>query len=227
MISMKLAALCSGGKDSTYALWLALRQEHELAYLVAMQPAREGSWMFHYPNIHLMDLFSECVALPLVKAETSGVKEQELEDLRETLRPLEVEGVVSGAIASTYQKSRIDRICKELGLESLTPLWGREPLELLNEMLAAGFEIIITSVSAEGFDETWLGRKIDRGCLKDLRMLQEKFGINPSGEGGEYESLVLDASFFRKRIEPLKLEQVWRGDSGHLIVSKARLEEKS
>ncbi len=224
---MKLAALCSGGKDSAYALWLALRQGHELVYLAAMQPAREDSWMFHYPNVHLMDLFSECVSLPLIKAETSGVKERELEDLRETLRPLEVEGVVSGAIASTYQKSRIDRICKELSLRSLTPLWGREPLKLLEEMLAAGFEIIITSVSAEGFDETWLGRKIDLGCLENLRTLQEKFRVNPSGEGGEYESLVLDAPFFHKRIEPLKLERVWRGDSGHLIVSKARLEEKS
>jgi ABC transporter with metal-binding/Fe-S-binding domain ATP-binding protein len=223
---MKLAALCSGGKDSTYALWLALRQGHELVHLVAMQPAREDSWMFHHPNIHLMDLFSECVGLPLVKAETSGVKEQELEDLKETLRPLEVEGVVSGAIASTYQKSRINRICKELGLKSLTPLWGREPLELLEEMLAAGFEIIVTSVSAEGFHEEWLGRKIDRGCLEDLRKLQEKFGVNPSGEGGEYESLVLDAPFFRRRIEPLKLERIWQGDSGHLIVSRARLGEK-
>lgn len=223
---MKLAALCTGGKDSTYAIWLALRQGHELVYLVAMQPAREDSWMYHYPNIHLMDLFSECVGFPLVKAETSGVKERELEDLRETLRPLGVEGVVSGAIASTYQKSRIDRICKELGLESLTPLWGREPLELLEGMLVDGLKIIVTSVSAEGFDGTWLGREIDRGCLENLRTLQEKFGINPSGEGGEYESLVLDAPFFHKRIEPLKLERIWRGDSGHLIVSKARLGEK-
>lgn len=226
-MSMKLVALCSGGKDSTYALWLALRQGHELTHLVAMQPAREDSWMFHHPNIHLIDLFSECVGLPLVKAETSGVKERELEDLREALRPLEVEGVASGAIASTYQKSRIDRICKELSLKSLAPLWGREPLELLEEMLTAGFEMIVTSVSAEGFDETWLGRKIDRECLEDLRTLQKKFGINPSGEGGEYESLVLDAPFFRKRIEPLKLERIWRGDGGHLIVSKASLEEKS
>ncbi len=223
---MKLAGLCSGGKDSTYALWLALRQGHDLAYLVTMQPAREDSFMFHYPNIHLMDLISECVGLPLIKAKTSGIKERELDDLKEALRPLEIEGVVSGAIASAYQKSRVDRICEELGLKSLAPLWGREPLGLLEEMLAAGFEIIITGVSAEGLDETWLGRKIDRECLDDLRVLQEKFGVDPSGEGGEYESLVLDAPFFRKRVKPLKLERVWRGDSGYLIVGKARLERK-
>lgn len=223
---MKLAGLCSGGKDSTYALWLALRRGHDLVYLVAMQPAREDSFMFHYPNVHLMDLFSECTGLPLVKAKTTGVKERELDDLREALRPLEIEGVVSGTIASTYQKSRVDRICAELGLKSLTPLWGREPFKLLEEMLAAGFEIIVTGVSAEGLDETWLGRRIDRKCLEDLWVLREKFGIDPSGEGGEYESLVLDAPFFRKRIKPLELKRIWRGDSGYLIISKARLEEK-
>ena len=223
---MKLAALCSGGKDSVYALWLALKKGHEVAKIVAIIPRREDSWMFHFPNIRLVDLFAECVDIPLTKAETSGVKEEELEDLKRVLGELEVEGVVSGAIASTYQKNRIDGICRELGLKSLTPLWGREPAELLRELIHAGFEILITSVAAEGFNESWLGRKIDEECIEDLKKLHEKFKINISAEGGEYETLVLDAPFFKKRIELVEVERIWRVDSGYLLVKEARLAEK-
>jgi ABC transporter with metal-binding/Fe-S-binding domain ATP-binding protein len=223
---MKLAALCSGGKDSVYALWLALRQGHEVMRIVAMIPKREDSWMFHYPNIQLVDLFAECIGIPLTKAETSGVKEKELEDLKRALQGLEVEGVVSGAVASTYQKNRIDGICGELGLKSVAPLWGRDPAELLQEMIDRDFEILITSVAAEGFDENWLGRKIDEKCLEDLKKLHEKFKINISAEGGEYETLVVDAPFFKKRIELVNVGRVWRVDSGYLLVKEARLKEK-
>jgi predicted ATP pyrophosphatase (TIGR00289 family) len=223
---MRLAALCSGGKDSAFALWLATKAGHEIQKIVAMIPAREDSWMYHTPNIRLVDLFAECAGIPLVKAETSGEREAEIEDLRRVLGGLGVEGVVSGAIASTYQKSRVDGVCREFGLKSLTPLWGRDPLGLLHEMLGAGFEVIITGVAAEGLDEGWLGRKLDEECVRDLAKLHERFKINVSAEGGEYETLVLDAPFFRKRIELLEAHRAWRGTHGFLEVRKARVVEK-
>ena len=223
---MKIAALCSGGKDSAFALWLAVDQGHKIDKLVAMIPKREDSWMFHRPNIHLIDLFAECAGLPLMKVETGGEREKELEDLEQALRKLDVEGVLSGAIASNYQKSRIDRICDKLSLMHLAPLWGRDPAELLREMVGAGFEAVITSVAAEGFDEKWLGRKIDEKCVKDLIKLREKFGINVCGEGGEYESLVLDAPFFEKRIELVETQCMWKGTSGYLLVKRAEVVEK-
>jgi len=224
---MRVAALCSGGKDSSYALWLAVKRGHEVAHVVAMIPRREDSWMFHRPNIQLIDLFAKCAGLPLIKAETSGEKEKELGDLKLVLQKLDIEGVVSGAIASKYQRSRIDRICDELGLTSITPLWGREPVELLREMIDSSFKIIITSASAQGFDEGWLGRKLDEETLRDLIELNRKYKVNVSGEGGEYESLVLDAPFFRKRIEVLEAERIWKGDSGYLLIRKAVLRDKS
>ena len=223
---MRVVCLSSGGKDSTLALWLAMKQGHEVERLVAMVPKREDSWMFHHPNIHLVDLFAECVGLPLLKAETSGMKEEELKDLERTLSKLSIEGVVSGAIASEYQKSRIDRICEKLGFVSMAPLWGREPIELLNEMLDAKFNIIITSVAAQGFDESWLGRKIDEEYITDLLDLQRKYKINISAEGGEYETLVLDAPFFKKRIEVVEAERIWRGTNGYLLIKQAKLVEK-
>jgi len=224
---MRIVSLSSGGKDSTYALWLALRQGHEVERVVAMIPRREDSWMFHRPNLLLIDLLAECVGLPLITAETSGEKEKELEDLKLVLQKLDIEGVVSGAIASRYQRSRIDRICDELGLASITPLWGREPVELLREMIVSGFEIIVTSAAAQGFDESWLGRRLDEETLRDLIELNRRYKVNVSGEGGEYETLVLDAPFFRKRIEVLEAERIWRGDSGYLLIRKAVLRDKS
>jgi len=223
---MKIAALCSGGKDSAFALWLAVYQGHKIDKLVAMIPKREDSWMFHRPNIYLIDLFAECAGLPLMKVETGGEREKELEDLEQALRKLDVEGVLSGAVASNYQKSRIDRICDKLSLIHLALLWGRDPAELLREMVGAGFEAVITSVAAEGFDEKWLGRKIDEKCVKDLIKLREKFGINVCGEGGEYESLVLDAPFFEKRIEMVETQRMWKGTSGYLLVKRAEVVEK-
>lgn len=226
MLAMRVTALCSGGKDSSYALWLAMQQGHEIGVILAMIPGREDSWMFHYPNIQLIDLFAECSNLPLKKAETSGERELELEDLKHALSGLKLDGVVSGAIASRYQKSRIDRICDELGLKSISPLWGMDPLELLRGLIEEGFEAMVTSVSAEGLDESWLGRKIDTAAVEDLLELNRKYRINICGEGGEYESLVLDAPFFEKRIKPIEMERVWRGSNGYLLIKRAEILEK-
>jgi predicted ATP pyrophosphatase (TIGR00289 family) len=191
-----------------------------------MIPQREDSWMFHYPNIHMADLFAEAVDIPLVKAETSGVKEAELTDLKQALAQLDVDAVVSGGISSQYQKKRIDEICQELGLKHIAPLWHEDPLELLKEIVALKMETIIVGVYAYGFNETWLGRKINEATVKDLVELNRKFQVSLVGEGGEYETLVLDAPFFKKKIQLIEKEKLWEGQSGYLIVKKARLVNK-
>jgi len=191
-----------------------------------MIPQREDSWMFHYPNIHLTDLFAEAVEIPLVKAETTGIKETELKDLKKLLSTLDIEGIVSGATSSQYQKKRIDKICQELNLQSVAPLWQEAPLQLLKEIIELHFEVIIVGVYAYGLNETWLGRQIDSHTLDSLLDLNRKFGISLIGEGGEYETLVLDASYFKKKIRILQTEKVWKTHSGYLLVKKARLLDK-
>jgi len=223
---MRVAVLATGGKDSTLALYRALEQGHETAYLVTIIPRRRDSWMFHSLNLHLMDFFAEAIGFPLVKAVTSGRKEEEVKDLERLLAGLDVEGIVSGAVASTYQKSRIEQICERLGLRSITPLWNEPPISLLNEILRLKFEVLIVGVFAQGFDQKWLGRKLDKTAIKDLAKLNEKYGISILGEGGEYETLVLDASFFKKKIEVLETRKIWQGDHGYLTVTKAELKTK-
>jgi len=220
---MYVAALVTGGKDSALALYRALKQGHEVRYLVTMIPQREDSWMFHFPNIHLTDLFAEAVGIPLVKAETVGIKEKELKDLKNLLATLDIEGVVSGAISSRYQKERIDKICQELSLRSIAPLWQEAPIRLIKEIIRLNFEVIIVGAYALGFDQSWLGRRINLKTIEDLVELNKKYGISPVGEGGEYETLVIDAPFFWKRIRLLQVEKFWENHSGYMLVEKADL----
>jgi predicted ATP pyrophosphatase (TIGR00289 family) len=137
-----------------------------------------------------------------------------------------VEAIFTGAIHSEYQKSRIDGLCKEIGLESIAPLWHRDPLEYMQEVVNLGFEVIITSVSAEGLDESWLGRVIDEDLLEELKVLNEKYGLHMAFEGGEAETLVLDGPIFKKRLNILDSEKIWNRDSGHLVIKDAELVDK-
>ena len=223
---MRVAVLATGGKDSALALYKVLNEDHEVKYIVSMIPLREDSWMFHYPNIRLVDLFAEAAEIQLVKAETLAVKEREVEDLKRLIEGLDVDAIVSGAIASTYQKSRIEKICEQLRLKCIAPLWHENPLNILKEILDLKFEVIITGVYAYGFSEEWLGRKIDEASVKALIELNKQYGVSLVGEGGEYETLVLDAPFFKKRIKIVEAEKIWKNQSGYFLITKAKLENK-
>jgi predicted ATP pyrophosphatase (TIGR00289 family) len=223
---MRVAVLATGGKDSALAFYKILNADHEIKFLVTMIPLREDSWMFHYPNIRLVDLFAETVEVPLVKAETSGIKEEEVEDLKRVIEKFDVDAIVSGAIASNYQKTRIENVCKQLGLKCIAPLWHRNPLDILNEIVDLKFDVIITGVCAYGFNREWLGRKIDEASIKALIELNKQYGVSLVGEGGEYETLVLDAPFFKKRIKITEAEKIWKNQDGYFLVKRAKLESK-
>jgi len=224
---MRLAALVTGGKDSILALYRAQKMGHTIEVLATMIPKRSDSYMFHFPNIHLTDHISRALEIPLVKAETAGIKEKELNDLKKLLSSLDVDGVVTGAIASSYQKERIDRICNKLGIKSIAPLWHQDPLNIMKELIDLKFKVIIIGVYAYGLDQTWLGREINTETLEQLVELHEKYQISLVGEGGEYESLVLDAPIFRKRIEIVQAEATYENLSGILVVKEAKLVDKT
>lgn len=227
---MRVAVLFSGGKDSTMALFESVGSGYDIRYLVTMFPARSDSWMFHHPCIELTKLQAQAIGIKHIVQKTSGEKEKELKDLTLVLRKIsgEIDGVVSGAVASKYQKDRIDSVCEKIGLKSITPLWGMDQMELLADEVRTGFKIIITGVAAEGFDEDWLGRRIDKQTLVELKQLNKKFGINPAGEGGEYETFVIDGPIFKQRIELGDMEKIWdkKTNSGYIICKNAKLVNK-
>ncbi len=223
---MKLAALVSGGKDSLFAAYVMHSQGFEVKYLVTILPEREDSYMFHHPNAHLTRYQADAMEIPLLTKSTKGEEEKELQDLKEIIGSAkdEIEGVVSGALFSEYQKQRIDVVCEELRLVSFAPLWHKNPEMLLREMLEAGFEIIITAVAAQGLNESWLGRRIDEKCIEELKELNKKYKIHISGEGGEFETLVLDMPMFREKLKITKARKEWDGVRGTYVVENCNSE---
>ena len=199
---------------------------HIVEVLATMIPERSDSYMFHFPNIHLTDHISRALEIPLVKASTSGIKEKELEDLKKLLSSLDVDGVVTGAVQSVYQKKRIDQICDELGIQSVAPLWHQDPLEIMNELIRLNFRVIIVGVYAYGLDRSWLGQEINSETLQKLVELNQKFQISLVGEGGEYESLVLDAPIFKKRLQIIEAETSYENNSGVFVIKEAKLVDK-
>ena len=222
---MKLAALISGGKDSSFAIYKALQEGHEVTDLITIIPANVDSYMFHSANIHLTELISEACGIPLTRQLSTGEKEKELLDLRKAISSVKVDGVAVGAIESEYQASRVRRICDELGIKMYAPLWHMEPLGLLREMIAL-MDIRMVKVAAAGMDESWLGRIFDEKMIGDLKELNRKYRVHINGEGGEYESLVLDAPFYKKRIHLIEARNLWMGDYGIMKVVRAELAEK-
>jgi len=228
---MRLGALFSSGKDSTLALYEAMQRGYEVECLITVESENPYSFMFHTPNVHLARLQAEAMQLPLVVRGTAGREEEELADLKAAVgaavENFGIEGVVAGAVLSNYQRRRIEKVCRELSLDVVLPLWGRDQKELLTKLLEEGFEVIFTAVAAYGFDKSWLGARLDEERVKQLTTLHAKYGVSIVGEGGEFETLVLDAPPFKKRLEILEcyvLEE--DAHTARLIIKKATLVDK-
>ena len=226
---MNVAVLFSGGKDSTMAVYAALEAKEDVKYLLSVKSRNDESYMFHVPNIHITDLLSEALDIPIMSIETDGVKEEELEDLKTAffdLKNLGVEAIYTGALYSVYQKSRIEKLGEEVGLKIISPYWHVDELEYMRKIVSLGFKIMICGVAAWGLDETWLGRIIDDETIDELLKINEKYYVDLAFEGGEAETLAIDGPIFKKRIEILKYKKEWHLDSGVFIIEDAELKEK-
>jgi len=220
---MRLAALFSGGKDSTYALHVAQQRGWEVAALVSIAPADPDSMLYHVPNLHLVPLLGEAMGIPIVQERADRGEDAELAALRKALGPLEIDGVVVGAIASDYQHSRVNQVADDLGIRVFAPSWRRDPRELLRDYMDAGMDIRFVACAAEGLSAEWLGRALDRSAADDLLRLQERHGVHPCGEGGEFETLVVNAPWFRQRLVIVESIAEWKWASGGLRLALADL----
>ncbi len=210
---LKLGALFSGGKDSTFATYIATTFGWDVVCLITLKSENQASFMFHTPNIDLTRYQADAMRLPLMIEQTSGDKEDELGDLFQALKKAKeqycIKGIIVGALASDYQHERVNRVCEELQLKTFAPLWHKNQAMLLKEMIDLGLEICMSGVAADGLGEQWLGRKLDDKAYKELMQLHQRIGLHPAGEGGEYESIVLYCPLlFHKKLEIKKAEKI-------------------
>jgi ABC transporter with metal-binding/Fe-S-binding domain ATP-binding protein len=184
--------------------------------------------MFHHPNVEWTTLQAEAMGLRQDMVETSG--RDELVDFRERLSKLRasraISGLVTGAVASEYQKTRFDNVCDSVGLKTYAPLWHKKPKILVEDLKKANFRIVLIAVAAKGLDESWLGRELSDREWARLERLSQTHGIHLTGEGGEYESFVLDAPHFKKIVEIESSQKEWKGDIGRLVIEAASLRDK-
>lgn len=225
---LKLGTLYSSGKDSTYALYLMQQQHYNLKCLITIKSKNKDSYMFHTPNIDLTELQSQALNLPLIQITTKGEKETELKDLKKVIKQAKtkykLDGIITGALYSNYQKERIENICNELNLKCYSPLWHIDQEQELKEIVQAGFKVILSSIAADGLNTEFLGKVIDNEFIDKLTQIK---GINIAGEGGEFESLVLDAPNFTKKLDIIDAKIVMENEcTGIYQIEKVNLIKK-
>ena len=225
---MKLAALFSGGKDSTYSIFLAKKQGHEIKCLLSVFPKSDESHLLHHPNLQWTHLQSQSMQIPqlTIKSELDET-DNEIHSLEKILiqaiDEYQIEGLVHGGIQSQFQKEKFENLCNKLNLKSFAPLWNRNPLEYMNELISSNFVFIITSVSSGGLDDSWLGKIITKNDIDTLYTLSQKFGFNLNFEGGEAETFVVDCSLFSYPIKIIQGKKIWDGYRGRFEIVDARL----
>jgi len=229
---MKLAAFFSGGKDSAYAMYSAKRSGHDLVVLFTILPKSDESHLLHYPNIHQTNLQSESMNITQILESINDV-EPSVEDLKldqlikKAKKIFGFEGIVHGGISSIYQKNRFENLCQSNNLKLLSPIWKKNALSYMNELLDNNFEFIISSVSSDGLDQSWLGKEIGYSQLKELEKLSKKFQFNLNFEGGEAETFVTNCPLFKNKIEIINSNKIWDGVRGRFEIVEAKLENNA
>lgn len=214
---MKTGVLFSGGKDSAFSAYLAKKAGHELTCLISLFSKNKESYMFHTPSITQVKKQAKTMNIPILIEKTFGEKETELEDLKNALKKAKqkykIDSLVTGAIHSVYQSSRIQKICDELNLKCLNLLWNKDEIEYLHELIDNDFKAVITGVFAYPLDKTWLGRFIDRDFIEEVKFLKNKYKIHSAGEGGEFETFVLNCPLFRNELKIKNYKDIKEGEN--------------
>ncbi|MHA2105251.1 MAG: diphthine--ammonia ligase [Candidatus Hodarchaeales archaeon] len=222
---MKVGVLVSGGKDSTFTLWLAL-QQYDVTNLITVLSIKEST-LFQYQTRSYIEAYSKAVQIPVKIIEVTD-EEEELNELEKGIKELEVEAILIGGLLSEYQRFKFNSVAMNLGIPCYAPIWRKDQKKLLEEMKGHGFKIILSLVAGLGFKKRDVGAEINDQQLNRLEELDKKFGLSIGGEGGEYESLVLDAPFFKKKIELVEKEVIFDEirSQGTLQIKKIQVIDK-
>ena len=220
----------SGGKDSTQAVKWCLDNKHEIIALIAVKPKNTEAYLYHYATVEWTPLSATAMDIPLVLLKTDKTSpEQEAKELEKVFKRIEADTVVLGGVGlQKTQIKAIEKIAKKFKMSVLVPYENTDHYELIKDAIKSGFDIRITQVAVDGLDADWLGKKLDLNSLRELKRLSEKFGFHIGAEGGHYDTFVVDAPMFKKKIEFVDSRKVWdnKTNSGYLEVTEAKLVPK-
>lgn len=185
-----------------------------------------------YPKCSSIPLYKQAIqrnSSKNVALNYSKTKEDEIEDLYVLLDRVkkdipDLEAVSVGAILSSYQRTRVENVCSRLGLTALSYLWQRDQRELMEEICSMSKDISkqgseaaqefgkldarIIKVAAVGLNQSHLGKSLPE-LLPTMIKLNSMYEVHICGEGGEFETMVLDAPFFKNgHLELRSIEDV-------------------
>jgi len=210
----------SGGKDSCFACYLALGQGYKISHLVNFISREFKRVSFHGTEARLIQLQSQAIGIPVFQKETTrDGYEQEFKEAVRSLLPSGIKGMVFGDIYNDEHLAWVERVCADLGIEAVEPLWGKSTDDVISQFLDAGFEAVIVAADARLIDQAWLGRRVDRDFINYLKAK----GVDPCGESGEYHTVVVNGPLFKKRLEITDSHTIRRGDHWFLDTVKYRL----
>jgi ABC transporter with metal-binding/Fe-S-binding domain ATP-binding protein len=222
--------LFTGGKDSVYALHKALSEGYEVKVLLTVIPHYEHSMLYHKPPYQVLLAQAKSLGIPLESVGLSS-QEGELSALEHLLKRARdkygVELVVTGALKSNFQRRKFAEAASKLGMELYSPHWGLSDEEYMESLLRHGIKFIIVSITSMGIPLGLLGKALAPEDLEVLKKLSKKYGFNLSFEGGEAETLVVDAPLFKYRLEVEGRPVVVSEYEGYFVVSKCKLVKKS
>jgi ABC transporter with metal-binding/Fe-S-binding domain ATP-binding protein len=229
---MKVAVLFSGGKDSTYSIYKAKMEGHQVECVVTIFPQSQESQLLHFPNIQFTKLQSESMNIPQISTEVDSTNPNAEESTLEQIiinakENYGIEGIVHGGILSEFQKKRFEKISNNLGISLISPLWKKNQKEYMENLLKSKFQFIIISVTSGGLDESWLGKEITTEDLITLQNLSQKNGFNLSFEGGEAETFVTNCPLFTSPIKIEKSKTSWDGYRGRFEILEAKLDNNA
>jgi diphthine-ammonia ligase len=187
---VRIAALFSGGKDSTYSIYLMKKLGHDVVSLLTMIPSFCDSMLFHYPNIGMSPYLAEAMALPLHQFNSfQSSTDAEANVLSDALKFMRseygIDGIVHGGISSYFQKNVFEKSCQKFGLSVFSPVWHTDPKSYMHELLSANFSVVVTSVSCLGLDSSWLGCRLYHDKVNKMEKITSKYVFNMNFEGCE------------------------------------------
>jgi diphthine-ammonia ligase len=210
----------SGGKDSCLACYLALGQGYRISHLVNFISREFKRVSFHGTEARMIQLQSQAIGIPLLQKQTTWEGyEQEFKEAVRSLLPRGIEGMVFGDIYLDEHREWVERVCGELEIEAIEPLWNKDTEKVFTDFIDAGFEAIIVSASDELIDQGWVGKRLDSKFLAYLKTRN----VDLCGENGEYHTLVVNGPLFKRSIQIIESRTINRDSRWLLDTVKYRL----
>jgi diphthine-ammonia ligase len=222
---MKVVASWSGGKDSCYAYYLAQQQGHQVLSLLTMMMSEDKS-NFHMIPKGILDAQAEAMGVPLIRKTTSAATyEVDFKAVLTECKANDVEGLVTGDIyeVAGHEEGWLERVCKEIGIVTVKPLWMGDTKQIYLDYLKTGFKATVVRTN-KTLSLDWLGRVLDRQFYDDILALG---GVDPCGEGGEYHTVITDGPNLKQKIELLETEKKrLENGFGYLDIKKWKVTPK-